>query len=253
MANIVYADPFGAYVHGQQLGQQQAIQAGQAARQFRAEDLDPRVQAWYLPLIRAEQSNQALTSELGNAAKFGSYTGNFDPFNNYLGNFYGQSPSTFQPMTPQQRMIGANIVADQYGPNSAAVTLPGITGIGRYGTYFGGGGPFVSPMDAARETGGLGQGGVYGIPRYPGETDAEFYERTAAMRKHEMSQYNGGAGSVPPNPLFGLGNKQPPSVSAPKPIQTPPLSSNDVNATKDIFMPRPTPVGQMPGQVPQGQ
>ena len=58
MANIQYADPFGSYVKGQQAGTEDTIRTGIAARQFRAMDLSPEVQRWYLPLKQQEAQNE---------------------------------------------------------------------------------------------------------------------------------------------------------------------------------------------------
>lgn len=61
MANIVYADPGSSYIKGQQAGQEAVINQGMAARRFRAADLSPEVQAWYLPFKQREQA--ALTGQ----------------------------------------------------------------------------------------------------------------------------------------------------------------------------------------------
>lgn len=75
MANVQYADPFGSYVKGQQAGQEAAINEGMAARRFRAADLSPEVQAWYLPLKQREAAAATGQNELALNTGLTDYTG----------------------------------------------------------------------------------------------------------------------------------------------------------------------------------
>lgn len=82
MANVVYADPFGSYVKGQEAGQQQAINLGEATRKFRDSDVNAEYLKWYLPhkqeeVRRKEESeklafNQAYFKNLALLASTGN-------------------------------------------------------------------------------------------------------------------------------------------------------------------------------------
>ena len=82
MANIVYANPFGSYVQGQQEGQKHAIDLATAQRSFRDSDVNAEYLKWYLPhkqdeVRRKEESeklafNQAYFKNLALLASTGN-------------------------------------------------------------------------------------------------------------------------------------------------------------------------------------
>jgi len=82
MANVVYGDPFGSYVRGQEQGQKQAIDLATAQRSFRDSDVNAEYLKWYLPhkqdeVRRKEESeklafNQAYFKNLALLASTGN-------------------------------------------------------------------------------------------------------------------------------------------------------------------------------------
>jgi hypothetical protein len=75
VANVQYSDPFGSFVRGSQAGQEAAINEGMAARRFRAADLSPEVQAWYLPFKQREAAATTGQQELALNTGLTDYTG----------------------------------------------------------------------------------------------------------------------------------------------------------------------------------
>lgn len=64
MANVVYADPFGSYVRGQEAGQQQAIGLATAQRAFRDSDREAEFRKWYDPHMKEQLLMQQQQAQL---------------------------------------------------------------------------------------------------------------------------------------------------------------------------------------------
>ncbi len=119
-------DPFGSYVRGEQAGQESTIREGQAARAFRAADLSPEVQKWYLPLVQREAQTRAATGELGlnegllrNAAQVSAFgPGGTDYLGNTVKNIYGFEPD-FNGTDPRTAYLRANLGAGNIQPTYA--------------------------------------------------------------------------------------------------------------------------------------
>ena len=91
MANMVYANPFGAALEGKRAALEDTIRSGLAGQEMRGKDLDYAFQKWYQPLRRQEAQYHAqqegyntLGAGTRTAANIGSYTGNYDPLNNII-------------------------------------------------------------------------------------------------------------------------------------------------------------------------
>jgi hypothetical protein len=198
MANIIYADPAGSYIKGQQLGTQNAIEQGMAARQMRAMDLDPRVAAWYLPFVRQQMLNNILPGEFSNAARVAQYTGNPAPINEAVSSAYGLDPSTFAQRTPFQQMVSEGMVGNLFGPYSSTLGLPGTAGFGYGGSpIFGPGGAFVNPEVAAAQNEKAVEDRNANNP---------FYQLEVARANAERANLEGGGAAAPqhvsPEQLF---------------------------------------------------
>lgn len=140
MANIQYADPFGSYVKGKQAGQEAVINEGMAARRFRAADLSPEVQAWYLPLKQREtaaatgQSELALNNGLldttGKLAALGAPGRNaFYGVANNIAPGANFSDQNFRD--PQQAL---SQIGEASGNVPYSFGIPNVTSAGHYGT-----------------------------------------------------------------------------------------------------------------------
>jgi hypothetical protein len=137
MANIVYANPFGSYVEGQSRGLEDAIHAGNAARQFRDSDVNADFMKWYAPLRRQEATTEAGKSSLAlnegllqNAARLTALgEGGRQNFNSTLQNIYGPNIQAEANDPVQfQRIAGESSGVTPYG-----VYDPLFAGVGHYG------------------------------------------------------------------------------------------------------------------------
>lgn len=140
MANVVYADPFGSYVKGQQAGNETAIRTGMAARQFRAEDLNPAVQKWYLPMKQQEMENELqksgidVNSALGKQLAAGLISGAPEAqqqFNDFLQRTRGYTVDFSKYSDPRQALIATNMSQGNIG---AGLLYPNATFSGTNGT-----------------------------------------------------------------------------------------------------------------------
>jgi hypothetical protein len=140
MANVQYADPFGSYVKGAQAGQEATINEGMAARRFRAADLSPEVQAWYLPLKQREAAattgqgeltlNNGLLDTTGKLAALGAPGRNafYGVANNMLP---GANLSDANFANPQQAF---SQIGEASGNVPYSFGIPNVTSSGHYGT-----------------------------------------------------------------------------------------------------------------------
>jgi len=135
MAQMIYANPFGAAAEGAQRGLDNVLKLGQAGRQFRDSDQQAEFRKWYDPFVQKQMQQKydvdaeaAQMQRLQNQARLGSYTGNYSPFDQSVTNFYGAPQGT---RTPQQQQLAADIFS---GVMPGALAYPDVTqagGVGR--------------------------------------------------------------------------------------------------------------------------
>jgi hypothetical protein len=226
MANVQYANPFGAYVQGQEQGTENAIRTGTAARQFRASDLSPEVQRWYLPTLQREMEARTASGETGANSAQGQYLARLaasgDPhavqlYQNFLRATTGQNINITQD-TPQHTALIANMMSGELstGGLDPNATFYGAHGVGRYVP---------------------GQGGE-GIQPLPGENQQQFMERMGAMRAAQMRELgvNGQQGQGAFNfedPMFKGINLTAPGTPATLPF------AKDLNENNFVDSPAP--------------
>jgi hypothetical protein len=96
MANIVYADPFGAALQGKEQALRDVYNIGKMGREFRNEDANYDFMKWYEPYRRAEMMNEVNNKLLQSAAQHAHYTGNLQPYNDILSSI-GYAPASLPP------------------------------------------------------------------------------------------------------------------------------------------------------------
>lgn len=174
MANVVYGDPFGSYVKGQEQGQKQAIELGEAQRKFRDSDVSADYKKWYLPHLQSEVQAQLYQEQmkawqthaqnLWGAAQSGDKRA-ISQFEDFFQQSYGWRPNLTRP-TPEQ---SAWIIGAISGGVPGAATNPEVGQAGPHGVVMyrnpGGGGGSGGGVDPWRQLnsdwgqGGTGQGG----------------------------------------------------------------------------------------------
>lgn len=131
MANMVYANPFGSYVEGQQAGTRNAIDIGNAARNFRDSDLKYDFMKWYMPNVQqnqalaelSQQQNAAYYLALQNAGRTSGITGNYAPVNNAINQMYGINANLGSNPHTQWDI---DTRTDALGKEGAAFNYPGF-------------------------------------------------------------------------------------------------------------------------------
>ena len=114
MAQMIYADPFGAAAAGQLRGIDTALRLGEAGRRFRDEDLNYDFRKWYDPFARSEAQAKAAagvdaaTQALAaGATRLGHYSGQYGRLNDILSQAYPGQFTAPQYVNPAQQQFGA--------------------------------------------------------------------------------------------------------------------------------------------------
>jgi hypothetical protein len=126
MANIVYANPFGSYVQGQQEGQKQAIDLATAQRTFRDSDLNAEFAKWYMPhrqkeVEQEEQQRQLATQTahmqmIANFAMMGD-AGAQKEFSDYVSQMTGGKVNlNFNNLKPAERIWATGVASGKINP-----------------------------------------------------------------------------------------------------------------------------------------
>lgn len=199
MSNIVYADPFGSYVKGQQEGTQNTIAVGEAARRFRSEDLNNEFMKWYMPHRQEQAQIEIQKQKLGVDIERGQMLANLaasgDPhaqllLQQHLQQMTGQT-FDWGGKTPQETAwIGLqmmNALPGASGFLNPNVTSAGPHGMGRY--VAGPGNPFAM---------------------HPGETPEDF-EKRAMSYSPWLQKY--AYGIDPGQQGVGGGQRMPPDIA----------------------------------------
>ncbi len=218
MANIEYANPFGSYVKGAEAGTESAIRTGEAARNFRNNDLNYDFLKWYQPLRQREATAATQQQELAlnegvqkNAANLTAFGGpGFNYLSDTINRLYpgynfgeataqspldlrraalegtGQGPSFYDPMVVSQGRYGA-VKKESLNPQEyeQAMTL-------RYGPNWH---QIVGPQNT-----------VHGPDSYGAATTGLPWAQPQAVEENTgMNNYTGGssAGAPLPNYLRG--------------------------------------------------
>lgn len=143
MANIVFADPFGSYIKGQQEGTQNAIATGKAAREFRSDDLQHEFLKWYMPHKQAEvemkQQQEQLATNRANLQMLASMSMSGDPraqkmFADFVAEATGGNVKLdFTKNTPEQSAWIMGLMSGQIPAALLNRDVFSASGVQRYG------------------------------------------------------------------------------------------------------------------------
>lgn len=136
MAQMIYANPFGAAAEGAQRGLDNVLKLGQAGRAFRDSDRQAEFRKWYDPFVQKQMQQKydadaeaARIEHLKNLANAGRYVGDLGIFNQGIGDFYGQTPQGTR--TPTQAQTAADIFSGAIPPAFAYPDVNAAGGISR--------------------------------------------------------------------------------------------------------------------------
>lgn len=151
MANMVYANPFGAAVEGSRMGIEDALRLGQGARQMRAEDQNYDFMKWYDPYRRnaaqaetAAAVDKAAQQRIHDQAQLSGYIGHQGLLDQTIQQYYGTQAAPAGVRTPQQSQFAADILGG-YVPGAFA--YPDINQAGGERRTLPGEIPAVNPLE----------------------------------------------------------------------------------------------------------